>query len=263
MRALTFSVRSGGGSDMRDFRDAKLMAKALRRALAERGTDVSHAEALELVARQFGYTDWNVLAARIEPPAPKRTLVLPQGWFISGSRADLFELGVDPASPGSPARIRSILPDDDPGYATKGFATMMQTIAARLYRGQRIRLRAELRTEAVSGSGTIWLRIDTTTGTVARFDNMEERTEEGALHGTSDWLARDIVLDVPDSAETLNFGFYQSGSGLTEARGFDLSPVSTDIPETRPPVRRAEAPINLDFRRLPEGPTEHGSMPRG
>ncbi|MDI7862242.1 VOC family protein [Rhizobiaceae bacterium n13] len=51
---------------MRDFRDAKLMAKALRQALAARNNDISHGEALEIVASQFGLDQWNVLAARIE-----------------------------------------------------------------------------------------------------------------------------------------------------------------------------------------------------
>ncbi|MGE0603625.1 MAG: glyoxalase superfamily protein, partial [Xanthobacteraceae bacterium] len=36
---------------MRDFRDAKLMAKDLRAALAARKVEISHSEALELVAR--------------------------------------------------------------------------------------------------------------------------------------------------------------------------------------------------------------------
>lgn len=53
---------------MRDFRDAKSMAKALRAAMAERNMELSHSETLEIVARQFGFDDWNVLAARIEAP---------------------------------------------------------------------------------------------------------------------------------------------------------------------------------------------------
>ncbi|WP_069878759.1 glyoxalase superfamily protein [Bosea sp. BIWAKO-01] len=49
---------------MRTYRDAKLMAKALREAVAPQ-TPLSHAQALEIVARQFGYDDWNILAAKI------------------------------------------------------------------------------------------------------------------------------------------------------------------------------------------------------
>lgn len=51
---------------MRTFHDAKLMAKALREALADRGSELPHSAALEIVARQFGFENWNVLAAKIE-----------------------------------------------------------------------------------------------------------------------------------------------------------------------------------------------------
>src|SRR5436190_15662583 len=43
--------------------DPKAMARHLRSALADRDVTVSHAEALELVARQLGARDWNTLAA--------------------------------------------------------------------------------------------------------------------------------------------------------------------------------------------------------
>lgn len=51
---------------MRDFRDAKLMAKALRQALAARDLSLTHSETLEIVARQFGFDEWNVLAAKLD-----------------------------------------------------------------------------------------------------------------------------------------------------------------------------------------------------
>ena len=51
---------------MRDFRDAKAMARTLREALAAKGTKISNSEALELVARMLGERDWNTLAAAIE-----------------------------------------------------------------------------------------------------------------------------------------------------------------------------------------------------
>ncbi len=50
---------------MRTRHDAKAMAKAMRTALAETGLTITHARALEIVARQFGYDTWNILAARI------------------------------------------------------------------------------------------------------------------------------------------------------------------------------------------------------
>ena len=51
---------------MRDFRDAKAMAKAVRETLAARNIEISHSEALEIVARQFGVETWNILSSKIE-----------------------------------------------------------------------------------------------------------------------------------------------------------------------------------------------------
>jgi len=51
---------------MRDFRDAKAMARTLREALAAKGVKISNSEALELTARMLGERDWNTLAAAID-----------------------------------------------------------------------------------------------------------------------------------------------------------------------------------------------------
>ncbi|WP_025126665.1 glyoxalase superfamily protein [Pseudomonas sp. PH1b] len=47
---------------------AKQMAKRLRSALAAGNQQVSHVTALELVARQMGYKDWNTAAASLPRP---------------------------------------------------------------------------------------------------------------------------------------------------------------------------------------------------
>jgi hypothetical protein len=72
---------------MRDFRDAKVMARALRDALKAKAIEITHADALELIAKAFGVADWNMLAAairrepstredassrRFRPPTPRR-----------------------------------------------------------------------------------------------------------------------------------------------------------------------------------------------
>ena len=51
---------------MRDFRDAKAMARALRDALKMKAVETTHSECLELIAKAFGYDNWNVLAAKVE-----------------------------------------------------------------------------------------------------------------------------------------------------------------------------------------------------
>jgi hypothetical protein len=55
---------------MRDFRDAKAMARALRDALKAKAIETTHAETLELVAKTFGYENWNILSAKIEAAEP-------------------------------------------------------------------------------------------------------------------------------------------------------------------------------------------------
>jgi len=56
---------------MRDFRDAKAMAHALREALKGDAVDLSHSKSLELIAKAFGYENWNVLSAKIEAARPR------------------------------------------------------------------------------------------------------------------------------------------------------------------------------------------------
>jgi hypothetical protein len=58
---------------MRDFRDAKIMARTLRSALAAKGLKITVSQSLELIAELFGADDWNTLAAAIrrEEPTPR------------------------------------------------------------------------------------------------------------------------------------------------------------------------------------------------
>ena len=55
---------------MRDFRDAKAMARALRDALKAKAIETTHAETLELIAKAFGYENWNILSAKIDAAEP-------------------------------------------------------------------------------------------------------------------------------------------------------------------------------------------------
>jgi uncharacterized glyoxalase superfamily protein PhnB len=58
---------------MRTFREAKAMAKSLRAEMSARhGTELTHSECLEVVARQFGFDNWNILAARIATEGSSR-----------------------------------------------------------------------------------------------------------------------------------------------------------------------------------------------
>ena len=59
---------------MRDFRDAKLMARSLCEALKLKSMALTHSESLELIAAILGVDNWNVLSAQIkaaEEPSSK------------------------------------------------------------------------------------------------------------------------------------------------------------------------------------------------
>jgi len=56
---------------MRDFRDAKTMAHALRDALQGKAIETTHSECLELIAKAFGCGNWNILSAKIEAARPR------------------------------------------------------------------------------------------------------------------------------------------------------------------------------------------------
>lgn len=56
---------------MRDFRDAKVMAHALRDALKAKTVETTHSECLELIAKAFGFDNWNILSAKIDAAQPQ------------------------------------------------------------------------------------------------------------------------------------------------------------------------------------------------
>lgn len=227
---------------MLDFPTPKAMAKALRGALADHGHALSHGQCLDLVARQLGYADWNVLAARQQPEHGPDGLVMPDGWFAAHpSRSEYFRMGIDPANPGI-ARIEarkgvSIAPDIT--------GVMMQSFSASAYRGKRLSLSAELKTQGAA-LGTIWMRVDPANGRYLAFDNMLDRGEDGPLQGNSDWAERRVVLDVPEGADSIHFGFFLQGSGAVLARRFALGVAADECPVTGR-GRFPDDPINLGF----------------
>jgi Glyoxalase superfamily protein len=44
------------------------MTRALRDALKTKAIETSHSEALELIAKAFGYENWNIFQPRSKPP---------------------------------------------------------------------------------------------------------------------------------------------------------------------------------------------------
>lgn len=224
------------------FSDSKSMANALRKALAERRIEITHSDSLELVARQFGYANWNILAAQIERDSLPR-LALPEGWFVSHPAPEYYRIGLDPEHPGE-ALVASVGGADIPEGRT---GVMMQSVEALPHLGRRMRFSAELRCEDIVGTGSIWMRVDPQSGRFLRFDNMLNHGDDAALRGTEPWRLVEVILDVPEGAASIHFGLLLSGRGRLWARDLRLEPVEDDRQPTawRPFLPR---PTNLDFR---------------
>lgn len=227
---------------MHSFMDSKLMAKLLRQALAERSIDVSHSDCLELVARQFGVANWNILSARIDA-ATNAVDVIPEGWIQSGRSPRRYRLGIDRTL--GAAWIES-KPELSAELTNEDFCTLMQAVDAAAFRGKRMRLRTSLKAVGVDGGVTIWFRVDGPLGSL-RFENLERYRSGGPLTGDTDWTERQITLDVPDEATTLNYGFFVKGRGRGLARGFELEAVDASVPVNTPDGGALQGPTNLGF----------------
>lgn len=241
---------------MRNHRDAKLMASTLRQALQEKNVELSHSESLEIVARQFGVKNWNILAAALEMGRPPcaASLATPVGWFKSGQNKQYYDVGVDPdvMHDGiATAVIRSRSTDGELAHPDGAFATLMQTVSATQWLGRRIAVEARLRTLDVEGAGAVWCRVDSPTGKTLAFDNMEKRQTDGILTGTKTWTKRRVVLDVGPEAATVNYGFMLRGTGRVWAASFNIQEVGPDIASTDTHSSKAVVtPTNLDFSLL-------------
>lgn len=230
---------------MHTFMDAKLMAKLLRQALAERAIDISHSDSLELVARQFGFSNWNILSARISAMEQVlKPLTIPEGWQDgSVNRDGYFSMGLDPARPGCAVIFSTPMADNAP---VSQFGTLSQSIAAADYIGGAVRVECELASEHLDGAGSIWLRVDARRGGALRFDNLMDLPGV-PVTGTHDWKPFSITLDVPDEAASIHFGFLMRGRGKLWARNFVVEKVAA----THEPVFRhkylRDRPTNLGF----------------
>ena len=119
-----------------------------------------------------------------------------------------------------------------PGAASNGFGTLMQTVNAQDYLGQRVRLSARMKSENASGF-QMWFRVDGQ-GKALRFYNMQDRP----VTGTSDWKRYEIVLDVPAASTSLNYGFFLQGGqgeGWADSVTVEIVDKSTPISEFAPP----------------------------
>ena len=157
-------------------------------------------------------------------PAP-----LPPSWGITGHDPDKFQAGVDTSADGHGAKfLRSA--SNDP----KAWASLVQTVQAQRYLGQRVRFRARVRTQDISNWAGLWMRVDTRNGETLGFYNSEPQP----IKGTTGWQERSVVLDVPADAALIVFGVIGEGTGQVWMEPLALETIGRDVPVDRMPPSR-------------------------
>jgi len=183
------------------------------------------------------------------PPAASARLPRAQDW---GGGGQGYELGRDEAEKHSGKSSGCVRSGDAPGP----FGTLTQGFRADAYRGKRLRMSAQVKADGVERSAGLWMRVDGKEQTALAFDNMGERP----IKGSADWKKVEVVLDVPDAAEEIYFGFLLSGKGRAWVDDIAFEAVGKEVASTgmevQPMLREGgltpglpAVPKNLGFER--------------
>lgn len=216
-------------------------AKALRKALAARNLELSHAQSLELLAETLGEKSWNHLSAKLDPLSRVvQENEIPDGWsFIGREYHECYKVGVEKGEQSRHLVIECV------NNRADAFASLMQHVASDKYCDHHVRFSAEVKT-IESGPASLWARVDGRSGAVLAFDNMVDVAPYRALEGTNEWTLLELVIDVPEGAVTVNFGCMLSGKGMAKFRYVSFDAVDRSVPVSGGRSERS-IPTNLGF----------------
>lgn len=181
------------------------------------------------------------LAAAAQGPSAEATaplVTLPAGWGLMGNGGPLAlpgrcEEGIDNRNPGEAGPVYSVRCSST---VLPSFGGARTTLAVGLYRGKRIRVSAELMAADVTavpnpqypdvpGEAGLWIGV-ITPGEGQRADRMRDR----AITGTTNWVMRDFVVDIPVNARQLQAGYWMQGKGQVWMRKLKVEEVPTTVP---------------------------------
>ncbi|MGJ8528834.1 glyoxalase superfamily protein [Maritalea sp.] len=215
-------------------------AKALRNALSSRNSEFSHSDCLEIIAETVGEKSWNHLSANLrKTPNECRNNQIPDGWsFIGRDHLECYNARLE-----GEAHAKEMVIDCIEARANT-FASLMQFISAKTYLGSHIRMAAEVATRN-AGPTSLWMRVDGKPNSTLAFDNMVDVAPYRALEGTNEWTPLELVLDVPDGADIVNFGCMLSGSGMARFRNIKFEKVDNSVPVSGGRKYGGDEPTNL------------------
>ena len=166
---------------------------------------------------------------------------VPPGWIVAGSKPAAYQVGTAPQGGQFRGPAGFIRSKQD---VQEGFGTLMQTIDAADYRGQRVRFSAVVRSEDVSSWAGLWMRVDGQDKKILAFDNMQSRP----IRGTTGWTRHEVVLDVAPNAVQVAFGILLGGNGAAWIDDAKVEAVPNSVPTTVPERDvLPRQPRNLNF----------------
>jgi hypothetical protein len=172
-----------------------------------------------------------------EEPAPAGGAP-PGWWYIQHAGPTSFEFAIDDQGPKTGQRSLRIK-----RTGAEPFGLVFQFVNADRYRGKRVRLTARLRLDKVEvfGSGSLadisgaGLMLRSQGGAENALDDMRDRP----LRGTKGWTEARVEIDVPATANRVEFGAQLTGTGTLWATAFKLEVVEPATDARAAPSGRA------------------------
>jgi hypothetical protein len=165
------------------------------------------------------------------------------GWVMSGAASAQFEASLDRGAPAAGLASARLRPR---AGAPTGYGTLMQSIAAESFRGKRLRMKALVRGDGITGRGDLWLRVQ---AAYSPADGLGLGGGSCDLTRSFAWTPCEVVFDVPDAAEMIQLGIGLAGPGTVWLDAVILGEVPRTTPVTTV-ARAAPRPRNLDFEAL-------------
>jgi hypothetical protein len=147
---------------------------------------------------------------------------LREPWLLAGGSPEHYEIGLDSGVTVS-GKGGKFIRDID-GF-DRGWGTLMQSISAKNYEGQRLRFQAKVKTSDVRQAG-LWMRVDKPEKSGVEFYNSDDKP----IAGSTDWQLRSVVLDVPVGSSAIAFGVLQYGKGQVWIDELSFEVVGKDVP---------------------------------